>query len=130
MMKAIDWYLLRQIMPTLLITLLVAALILSMDRLMRLLDLAVGNGVSTLVVFQMLFNLVPDYIALTLPVGLFLGVLLAFRKLSMQSELDAINSSGVGMMRLIRSALGLAFLMMVLNFMLSGYVSPYTRYAY
>ena len=104
-MKAIDRYLLRQIVPTLLITLFIAALILSMDRLMRLLDIAVGNGVSTLVVFQMLFNLIPSYIGLALPVGLFLGVLLAFRKLSMDSELDAINSSGIGIGRLIRPAI-------------------------
>ncbi len=130
MLKAIDRYLLRQIMPTLLITLLVAALILSMDRLMRLLDLAVGNGVSTLVVFQMLFNLVPGYIALALPVGLFLGVLLAFRKLSMQAELDAIQSSGIGIGRFIRPALGLAFVMMAVNFLLSGYLQPYAYYAY
>ena len=129
-MKSLDRYLLRQILPTLMITLLIAALILSMDKLMRLLDIAVGNGVSTLVVFQMLFNLVPGYIALTLPVGLFLGVLLAFRKLSMQSELDAISASGVGITRLIRPAIVLAFLIMALNFILSGYVQPYAFYAY
>jgi lipopolysaccharide export system permease protein len=129
-MKAIDRYLLSQIMPTLLVTLFIAAVILSMDRLMRLLDIAVGNGVSTLVVFQMLFNLVPQYIALALPVGLFLGVLLAFRKLSMQAELDAINASGIGISRLIRPAIGLAFIMMALNFAMSGYIQPYTRYAY
>ncbi len=129
-MKAIDSYLLRQVMPTLLITLFIAAMILSMDRLMRLLDIAVGNGVSTLVVFQMLFNMVPLFIAQALPVGLFLGVLLAFRKLSAQSELDAINSSGVGIARLIRPAVALAFVLMAFNFLLSGYVQPYTRYAY
>src|ERR1700679_932800 len=117
-MKAIDRYLLRQIIPTLLVTLFIAAVVLAMDRLMRLLDIAVGNGVSTLVVFQMLFNLLPHYISLALPVGLFLGVLLSFRKLSMQSELDAINASGIGMVQLIRPAIGLAFIMMILNFAL------------
>jgi lipopolysaccharide export system permease protein len=129
-MKAIDRYLLKQIVPTLLITLFIAALILSMDRLMRLLDIAVGNGVSTLVVFQMLFNLIPQYIGLALPVGLFLGVLLAFRKLSMQSELDAINSSGIGIVRLIRPAVALAAVMMAVNLLLTGYVQPLAFYAY
>ena len=129
-MKALDRYLLLQIMPTLLITLFIAAVVLSMDRLMRLLDIAVDNGVSTLVVFQMLFNLVPDYIGFALPVGLFLGVLLAFRKLSMQCELDAISASGIGISRFIRPALALAAIIMFLNFVLSGYVQPYTRYAY
>ena len=35
-----------------------------------------------------------------------IGVLLAFRKLSSQSELDAVHSSGIGMSRFIRSAWG------------------------
>ena len=77
MFKALDLYLLRQIMPTLLVTLLVAAIILLLERMLRLLDIAVGNGVSTLVVFQMLFYLIPHYIGLALPAALFLGVLLA-----------------------------------------------------
>lgn len=129
-MKAIDRYVLRNIVPTVLIVLFIAAVILCMERLMRLLDIAVGNGVSTLVVFQMLFNLIPYYIGLALPVALFLGVLLAFRKLSLQSELDAINSCGIGADRLIRPAIGLAALMMAFNLFLAGYLTPYTRYAF
>ncbi|MBL8643632.1 MAG: LptF/LptG family permease [Rhodospirillaceae bacterium] len=129
-MKAIDGYLLRQIVPTLLVTIFIAAVILLMERLMRLLDIAVGNGVSTLVVFQMLFNLIPHYIGLALPAALFLGVLLAFRKLSMQSELDAIQSSGIGLTRVIRAAMWLAVVMAAFNFVLAGYIQPFTRYAY
>ncbi|MSO96718.1 MAG: YjgP/YjgQ family permease [Rhodospirillaceae bacterium] len=129
-MKAIDSYLLRQIVPTILVTIFIAAIVLMMERLMRLLDIAVGNGVSTLVVFQMLFNLIPHYIGLALPMALFLGVLLAFRTLSMQSELDAIQSTGIGLMRFVRAAIGLAVLMALLNFVLSGYIQPFARYAY
>jgi lipopolysaccharide export system permease protein len=128
MLKAIDRYLLRQIVPTIAVILFIAAVILMMERLMRLLDIAVGNGVSTLVVFQMLFYLFPYYIGLALPVALFLGVLMAFRKLSSQSELDAINSCGIGIGRLIRSALVLAVVMGGVNIILTGYAQPYTRY--
>lgn len=117
-------------MPTLLVTLLVAAVILLLERMLRLLDIAVGNGVSTLVVFQMLFNLIPHYIGLALPAALFLGVLLAFRRLSSQSELDAIQSSGIGLSRLIRSAVILGLLMMMFNLILVGYLQPFSRYAY
>src|SRR5688572_22235197 len=124
-MKAIDRYVLRNIIPTVLIILFISFVILCMERLMRLLDIAVGNGVSTLVVFQMLFNLIPYYIGLALPVALFLGVLLAFRKLSLQSELDAINSCGIGVDRIIRPAIALAAVMMVFNLMLSGWLNPY-----
>jgi len=130
MIKAIDRYFLRQIVPTIVVILFIAAVILCMERLMRLLDIAVGNGVSTLVVFQMLFYLIPYYISLALPMALFLGVLLAFRKLSAQSELDAIHSCGIGMGRFIRSALVLAVFMMGVNLLLTGYIQPYTRYLF
>ncbi|MEQ9443997.1 MAG: LPS export ABC transporter permease LptF [Rhodospirillaceae bacterium] len=130
MFKALDIYLLRQIMPTLLVTLLIAAVILLLERMLRLLDIAVGNGVSTLVVFQMLFNLIPHYIGLALPAALFLGVLLAFRKLSSQSELDAIQSSGIGLSRFIRPAVILGLFMMIFNLILVGYLQPFSRYAY
>ncbi len=130
MIKAIDRYLLRQILPTIAAILFVAAVILLMERLMRLLDIAVGNGVSTLVVFQMLFYLIPLYIGLALPVALFLGVLMAFRKLSAQSELDAVHSCGIGLSRFIRAALVLGMFMTGVNLLLSGYVQPYTRYLF
>ena len=78
----------------------------------------------------MLFNLIPHYIGLALPAALFLGVLLAFRKLSSQSELDAIQSSGIGLSRFIRSAVILGLLMMIFNLILVGYLQPFSRYAY
>ncbi|MSO73066.1 MAG: YjgP/YjgQ family permease [Rhodospirillaceae bacterium] len=129
-LKAIDQYVVGLITPTLAVTLLIAAVVLAMERLMRLLDIAVGNGVSTLVVFQMFFNLIPYYISLALPVGVFLGVLLAFRRLSMQSELDAIHSCGIGIGRLIRPALAVGAVAMIFYFLLSGYIMPYTRYIF
>jgi len=130
MIKSLDTYLLRQILPTLFVTLMVAAIILLLERMLRLLDIAVGNGVSTLVVVQMLFNLIPHYIGLALPAALFLGVLLAFRKLSSQSEFDAIQSSGIGLSRFIRSAVLLGLLMTIFNLILVGYLQPFSRYAY
>ena len=130
MIKSLDTYLLRQILPTLFVTLMVAAIILLLERMLRLLDIAVGNGVSTLVVVQMLFNLIPHYIGLALPAALFLGVLLAFRKLSSQSEFDSIQSSGIGLSRFIRSAVLLGLLMTIFNLILVGYLQPFSRYAY
>ena len=130
MLKSLDFYILKQILPTLLISLMVSAIILLLERMLRLLDLVVGNGVSTFVVVQMLFNLIPYYIGLALPVALFLGVLLAFRKLSSQSELDAILSTGIGLSRIIRVAVLLGLFMMIFNLILVGYLQPYSRYAY
>ena len=50
----------------------------------------------------MLANLLPEYLSLGIPIGLMLGILLAFRKLALSSELDALRGIGIGFGRLLR----------------------------
>ena len=50
----------------------------------------------------MLANLLPEYFSLGIPIGLMLGILLAFRKLALSSELDALRGIGAGFGRLLR----------------------------
>lgn len=128
--RAIDRYLLKQIIGPLVMTLAIAALLLILERMLRLFDFVVNEGGPAGVVFQMLANLTPHYMGLALPVGLFLGVLLAFRRLSLTSELDAILASGVSLARLMRPILALSLFLMVINIALSGWVQPVSRYTY
>lgn len=130
MLNRIDRYVLRQIMGPLLITLGIAALLLILERMLKLFDFVVNQGGPVEVVFQMLANQIPHYLGLALPVGLLLGTLLAFRKISLSSEYDAIVSSGIGLPRLMRPVLMLSLLMMLINTVLVGWIQPYGRYAY
>lgn len=117
-------------MTPLLVTLGIAALLLLLERMLRIFDFVINQGGPLSVVWKMLGNMVPQYLGLALPIGLFLGIQLAFRKLSLNSELDALQASGVGMNRLLWPLLGLAAVMMVLSILLTGYIQPYSRYAY
>ncbi|WP_262691301.1 LPS export ABC transporter permease LptF [Kordiimonas aestuarii] len=130
MFTRIDRYILRQIMGPLFTTLGVAALLLILERMLKLFDFVVNQGGPVEVVFRMLANQIPHYLGLALPVGLLLGVLLAFRKISLSSEYDAIVSSGVGLPRLMRPVLFLSLVMMLVNTILVGWIQPYGRYAY
>ncbi len=114
----------------LLSTLGVAALLLILEKMLKLFDFVVNQGGPANIVFQMLANLTPHYLGLALPVGLLLGILLAFRKISLSSEFDAITSSGIGLMRLMRPLLLLAMFLAVINTILVGWVQPYSRYTY
>jgi len=114
----------------LLSTLGVAALLLILEKMLKLFDFVVNQGGPANVVFQMLANLTPHYLGLALPVGLLLGVLIGFRKISLSSEYDAITSSGIGLPRLMRPLLLLALLLAVINTILVGWVQPHSRYTY
>jgi lipopolysaccharide export system permease protein len=126
----IDRYLARLILVPLLATLTLAAMLLILDKMLRLFDFVVSEGGPVGVVWRMLANLVPEYLALGIPIGLLLGTLLAFRKLALSSELDSLRAVGLGYTRLLRVPYVFAFALMGLNVAIVGFVQPVARYGY
>jgi lipopolysaccharide export system permease protein len=126
----IDRYLAKLIFVPLVGTLCLAAMLLILDRMLRLFDFVVSEGGPVTVVWQMLANLIPEYLGLAIPVGLTLGVLLAFRKLALSSELDTLRAVGLGYGRLLRVPYLYAIVLAVVNFWMVGFVQPKAQYAY
>ncbi len=129
-MKLLDRYILRAVLTPLLLALGVAAMLLMIEQMLRLFDFVLAEQGPVDVVWHMLANLIPHYLGLALPLGTFLGILLAFRNLSMSSELDALSSSGASFGRLLRPIYVLVFFLMALDFFLVSYVEPLARYKY
>lgn len=129
-MPLIDRYILRSVSTPLLLALGVAAMLLMLEQMLRLFDFVLAEQGPVDVVWEMLANLVPHYLGLALPLGTFLGIMLAFRNLSMSSELDALNSSGASFGRLMRPIYMMVLVLMVLDFLLVSYIQPYARYTY
>jgi len=78
----------------------------------------------------MLANLLPEYLSLGIPIGLMLGILLAFRRIALSSELDALRAVGQGYGRLLRAPYLYTIALALVNLAIVGYVQPYARYAY
>lgn len=129
-MTAIDRYMVRLISVPLFSTLVIAAMLLVLDRMLRLFDFVAAEGGPVSVVWRMLANLLPEYLGLGIPIGLMLGVLLAFRRLSSSSELDVLRGVGMSYGRLLRVPYMFAFVLAALNLAIVGYVQPWARYNY
>ena len=129
-LSLIDRYLARSIAVPLLGTLILAAMLLVLDKMLRLFDYVVTAGGPVSVVWRMLANLLPEYFALGIPIGLMLGILIAFRKLALSSELDALRGIGVGYGRLLRVPYIYTAALMLLNIAIVGFIEPYSRYRY
>ncbi|HEY1143772.1 MAG TPA: LPS export ABC transporter permease LptF [Sphingomicrobium sp.] len=125
-----DRYIAKSVAVPLIGTLLLAALLLVLDKMLRLFDFVVNAGGPVSVVWRMLANLLPEYFSLGIPIGLMLGVLLAFRKFALSSELDALRGVGAGFGRLLRIPFAYAFGLMLLNLFIMGWVQPWTHYGY
>jgi lipopolysaccharide export system permease protein len=122
MLSLTDRYIARLIAVPLAATLLLSAMLLLLDKMRRLFDFVVSEGGPVSVVWRMLANLIPEY--------LMLGILLAFRKLALSSELDVLRATGNGYGRLLRVPYLFAIGLALVNLAIVGFVQPYARYAY
>lgn len=125
-----DRYLAKLIATPLIATLVIAAMLLTLDKMLRLFQFVVQEGGPVSVVWRMLANLIPEYMSLGIPIGLMLGCLLAFRRLAMSSELDVMRGVGMGYIRLLRVPYAYAIALALLNLAIVGFIQPYSRYAY
>jgi lipopolysaccharide export system permease protein len=130
MLALFDRYLARNIAVPLIGTLVLAAMLLVLEKMLRLFDFVITAGGPVSVVWRMLANLLPEYFSLGIPIGLMLGILLAFRKLALSSELDALRGIGIGYGRLLKVPYMFAVGLLLVNIAIVGWVDPYARYRY
>ncbi|QYU66042.1 LPS export ABC transporter permease LptF [Leptolyngbya sp. 15MV] len=126
----IDRYIFRLTVVPMLGVFALAASLLLLDKMLRLFDFVAVEGGPIGVVFKMLGALIPEYASLAIPLGLLLGVLLAFRKLATSSELDVMRGVGMSYWRLLRVPYAITAVLMAVNVALVFYVQPVSRYYY
>jgi len=126
----VDRYLARLIIVPLTATLVIAAMLLLLEKMLRLFQFVVQEGGPVSVVWRMLGNLIPEYLSLGIPIGLMLGILLAFRRLAVSSELDVLLATGFSYRRLLRVPYMFAGALAFANLMIVGFLQPYAHYAY
>jgi len=127
---ASDRYIFRLTVVPMIGVFVLAASLLMLEKMLRLFEFVSMEGGPVGVVFEMLLNLIPEYAGLAIPLGLMLGVLFAFRKLAMSSELDVMRAVGLSYTRLLRVPFLITFGLMALNFAIVGFIQPQARFAY
>ncbi|MCW3848285.1 LPS export ABC transporter permease LptF [Sphingomonas sp. LB-2] len=129
-MNSIDRYMARLIAVPLISTLVISAMLLVLDRMLRLFEFVATEGGPISAVWRMLANLLPEYLGLGIPIGLMLGILLAFRRLATSSELDVLRAVGLSYTRLLRVPFMYAVALALLNLAIVGFLQPWARYNY
>ncbi|HEY6508448.1 MAG TPA: LptF/LptG family permease, partial [Vicinamibacterales bacterium] len=101
-MSIIDRYVLRQLLPPMLLALLVFTFVLLIPGLIEQAEDFIAKGVSPLLVAEAMLMLVPSALALTIPMSLLVGILVAFARLSADREFVAMQACGLSLWRLTR----------------------------
>src|SRR5688572_23435417 len=101
-MRIVDRYVIREVLWPFVIGLLIFTFMLIIPLLIEYAESFISKGVPMLVVLQVMGTLVPGALALTIPMSLLLGLLIALGRLSADREFVALQACGVSLFRLGR----------------------------
>jgi LPS export ABC transporter permease LptG/LPS export ABC transporter permease LptF len=107
MFGVLDRYVIRSVIPPLLMALLVFTFMLILPFLMELAEPLISKGAPASTVLALMLTLVPQALAVTIPMALLVGLLVGLGRLSSDFEWVALQACGVGIDRLLRPVLTL-----------------------
>jgi lipopolysaccharide export system permease protein len=117
-------YLAKEILTSMLAVSAVLLLIIMSGRFVRYLaDAAAGKLEPEVLLWLMGYRL-PSFLELIIPLGFFIGILLAYGRLYVDSEMTVLSACGMSERRLVFYTLATALLVALLVGALSLYVSP------
>ena len=114
-LRLIDRYLIREIVPYLLLSLLLLTAIIffqESSRFSELLVVSSRNGLPMQAIARLLGALIPGILVFTLPISLLMGVMVGMGRMSGDSEIIALGASGVTRTRMLRPVMLVALLVM------------------
>lgn len=108
MFRTLDRYVVREVIPPFLLSLLIFTFILEVPPVMQQLETLVSKGVSWQVAGRIILLLIPQGLGLTIPMALLTGVLIGLGRLSSDRETVALLACGVSPYRLLRPVMAMA----------------------
>lgn len=123
--KLLHRYLLREIVSPYVLGLAVFTFVLLVARLLKLVELVVNRGLPLSSVLWLLSYILPAFLEITVPMAMLLGLLVAFGRLSTDSELVAIRSAGVSLYQLVPPIAIVVFASVAATALLSCYARPW-----
>jgi len=117
-------YLAREVLSAFLLGLVVFTGVLLMGRMLKLADMVVSKGVPLADLLLMIFYLLPNFAIITIPMSLLFAVLLAFSRLSGDSEIIAMKASGISLYKILPPVLAISLAAYLLTALTAVYALP------
>ncbi|HKL12914.1 MAG TPA: LptF/LptG family permease [Halanaerobiales bacterium] len=100
------------------------------DLLFRLTDFYSNWGIGIITLIKLFFLSLPSIIVLTFPMATLLATIMAYSRMSNDSEITAFRAGGVSIYKLVIPALILGLIMSFVAIGLNEYVVPKSNYLY
>jgi lipopolysaccharide export system permease protein len=129
-MRRLDRYVLRQCFGVMVFVTAALSAAIWLAQSLRLIDLIVNRGLSIDVFLYLAALILPRFLNIVLPIGVFIAVLFTFNRLTAESELVVMRSSGLSHVALAKPVLMLAGIAFLVLISLSVYFLPASNRAF
>ncbi|WP_246559143.1 LPS export ABC transporter permease LptF [Citrifermentans pelophilum] len=124
MPSTIDRYIFREITIPFLLGMTAFTGALLMGRFLKIAEMVVAKGVPLSKICLLIAYLLPSFALVTIPMAFLLAILLAFGRLSADSEIIAMKASGVGLSRLMAPVMAFAVITAISTLAIAVYAVP------
>lgn len=129
-MSRLTRYILRQSFGAMLFVTAALSAAIWLAQSLRLIDLIVNRGLSLGLFLYLALLILPRFLDIVLPIGIFIAILFTYSRLTTESELVVMRAAGLSRLGLARPALILAAFGMVVLFAMSAYFLPASNRAF
>ena len=124
-MKLLDRYLLRELLVPFSLSLGCLTIILVINQLLRLMELFINRGVDLYSLLRILLIILPSFLMIAIPIATLVAATVAFSRLSMDGELTAMRSAGLGLLRLQVPVVAFSVAAYTATMLLALYAQPF-----
>jgi len=125
--KKVDKFVMKSFIGPLVLTFCIVLIILLLQFLWMYVDELAGKGLNFEILAELLFQFALSFVPTALPLAILLAALMTFGNMGEFSELTALKSSGIPLMRIMRPLMVLIGILVIVSFLFSNYILPYSN---
>jgi len=118
-------YIIREISVPFALSLAILTATALLSKAVKLVELMVTQGVSVSFIFWFVASIAPSFLIYTLPISFLIGTLVAFTRLSSDSEVTAMKASGLGLRAMLRPVMLCALIVYAVTLVVTVYLFPW-----
>lgn len=123
-MKIINKYICEEIKGPVILSIFIFTFIFLLDIMVAMMENIIVKGISLIDIFRLLSFYIPPILTQTIPLGLFLGIMICFSKFTRNSESVAMVSLGLSIKEILKPIITIAFLSSIFIFFLQESIIP------
>ncbi|MFQ5736101.1 MAG: LPS export ABC transporter permease LptF [Thermodesulfobacteriota bacterium] len=125
MPRAMDIYIFKEVTVPFLLSLAVLTVTALLSKIIKIIELMVTHGIGASFIFWFVVSVIPTFLIYTIPISFLLGVLIAFTRLSSDSEITAMKAGGLSLFNIMKPVLAVAVLAYAVTLAFTLYIFPW-----